>query len=678
MATESGDMRLPGNFSKLIELISINPDYNRANPAIKVPALNAREQGVFRAGQSKIVTRPPRENIMKNQVLGRVIILSLGLFLHRGLAPAQQVIPSYLETEPGWQWPADRNGIARIPVCWEESRVTYPPLRLSRKVSSLRLYSTEKEWVKSAIVNTWGAAANLEFLGWGDCRSSGGGIRISIADIAPFSQVGKPIEGKDKGMVLNFTFKQFMPSCESRDKKENCIKLTAVHMFGHALGYTHGRSPTACNDERGGSRGWPQAKSEVDSVMNYCEPTPDRERSLSETDIRTIQFLYGPKTWHSPGKVLISDRLGQGELWKNATVHFHGLDSGSLQLLGLHRSMPSQTRAWDFSTIGRYCYTLLSYTMLADGQAVRGFGEACLDLAEAKTYQLHVSATGMNAKGFLDLRLQGESPQDSQPRPSQSAEPKQSGNPSIQNTVAHEEFEPVFMGLANAVSRLKKTLREGDSGTRKTLNQISYYSEVLREKWIADKRAVASKIYLRSLALDEALLKRVLEGTHRSGQQFTSRTESTVITTVSWKLGLGSIFNEFRGASELMPKFSADAEDALRDVNEDLRIKALYAASNPGLWDDLVDVSVNSKKGEVVVNGFEVQYVEKGWADSPDKWKRFPQVSSPAREQLAPGNYMMRLASLDPTTKKRVFQAPVPQTVGGDGKSLKIVDLLVP
>jgi hypothetical protein len=43
MANESGDMKLLGNFSKLIELISVNPDYNPANEAIKVPALNAQK-----------------------------------------------------------------------------------------------------------------------------------------------------------------------------------------------------------------------------------------------------------------------------------------------------------------------------------------------------------------------------------------------------------------------------------------------------------------------------------------------------------------------------------------------------------------------------------------------------------------------------------------------------------
>lgn len=43
MANESGEMKLLGNFSKLIELVSIDPAYNPANPKIEIPALNAQK-----------------------------------------------------------------------------------------------------------------------------------------------------------------------------------------------------------------------------------------------------------------------------------------------------------------------------------------------------------------------------------------------------------------------------------------------------------------------------------------------------------------------------------------------------------------------------------------------------------------------------------------------------------
>jgi hypothetical protein len=43
MTSESGDTKLLGNFNKLIELVSLNTDYNPANPALPVPALNIRK-----------------------------------------------------------------------------------------------------------------------------------------------------------------------------------------------------------------------------------------------------------------------------------------------------------------------------------------------------------------------------------------------------------------------------------------------------------------------------------------------------------------------------------------------------------------------------------------------------------------------------------------------------------
>lgn len=43
MPSESGDMKLLGNFSKLIEPVSTNPNYNPANPSLKVTALNAQK-----------------------------------------------------------------------------------------------------------------------------------------------------------------------------------------------------------------------------------------------------------------------------------------------------------------------------------------------------------------------------------------------------------------------------------------------------------------------------------------------------------------------------------------------------------------------------------------------------------------------------------------------------------
>lgn len=47
MASESGDMKLLGNFSKLLELIQIDPDYKPVNAGLKVPTLNTQHSAAL-------------------------------------------------------------------------------------------------------------------------------------------------------------------------------------------------------------------------------------------------------------------------------------------------------------------------------------------------------------------------------------------------------------------------------------------------------------------------------------------------------------------------------------------------------------------------------------------------------------------------------------------------------
>jgi hypothetical protein len=588
-----------------------------------------------------------------------------------------------METESGWQWPSEEDGVAQIPVCWELLRVDGPSQ--SYYVQPTRQYSQETQWVKSAIEKSWGAAANLKFLGWDECRPDEGGIRISIADGAPASYArktartpyeqklksGKPLVQIEAHIVLNFNL--FMPRCGSSDRRANCITSTAIHMFGHALGITHWGIPTFCHDEKGELGGWKQPTSDLASVMNDCEPRPDSAGLLSKTDIQTIQFLYGPKTMDAPFRVLISDSLEKGQLWENIAVILYRGSNNFFQFLGLDRFTGTQTHSWNFATSGQVCYQLKSYTMLVNEQALMGYGQGCFDLTEAGIYQLHLAFTRSDANGgFIHLSLEAEPSDQLEPRPTVRRE-----NPPTQGLVPHSEFKPVFASLANTIDSLMLTLNQEDEETKAILSGLSIYTAQLTKNWSTDSRALLSDIYLTSLALDRDLLKRALEGKGRSRQPTIYGTTPTVIATASGRLGLNSSFSEFRAASKPMSKLGDDAKAVLREVNEDLRIKALHASKNPGSWDALIDVSVNSKKGEAVVNGFEVWYVERGWANVQERWKRFPQVSSPAKDMLAPGNYMMRLASIDLKTKERIFQGLIPQTMGGDGKNLRIVDLLV-
>src|SRR5882724_9567663 len=70
---------------------------------------------------------------------------------------------------------------------------------------------------RNAIEETWQRYSPLSFSGWGPCAADSKGIRIRISDEGRHTNaLGKYLDGRPDGMVLNFTFKSWSPSCETQ------------------------------------------------------------------------------------------------------------------------------------------------------------------------------------------------------------------------------------------------------------------------------------------------------------------------------------------------------------------------------------------------------------------------------------------------------------------------------
>jgi hypothetical protein len=189
--------------------------------------------------------------------------------------------------------------------------------------------------------------------------------------------------------------------------------------------------------------------------------------------------------------------------------------------------------------------------------------------------------------------------------------------------------------------------------------------------WADAGRVLASIVEIASADWSghSGVVRDAIAGVRRDGEYLISRWKGTEGKPVprGYVDGLQADADLLRTAQQTRP-LTPPKEKQVLETADDVRLKAQQCQQSKAGWAELVLVSVKTvDRTQQPATGREVWYCPRGWADLESKWQKFPTLSSPTQERIAPGMYMFRIGT-GPSEPRRV---------GGDGLPQAALELIV-